>query len=171
MQLFYHRLTKHARKVINTSLGDRKLDVKKINAYFLIQAIEKEKGSLGKLIIENLSLREKIEKNKEKVEITIFDVLVKSFKLASAGGGLYIGTEHLVQGFLFALIEKQEKLYNKILVPKKLESIGKKNDALSNFSGRSLPPEFFGEINSMINNFLSSGNQKISGEENFLKSF
>ena len=162
MRLFYHRLTKNARKVINTSLDNQKLDAKKTNAYFLIQAIEKEKGSLGKLIIENLSLREKIEKNRKKVEITVFDVLVKSFKLASVGNGLYIGTEHLVQGFLSALIEKQEKVYNKILVPKKLKNIGKKNDSLSNFSGRSLPPEFFGEINSMINSFLSSGNQRIS---------
>jgi ATP-dependent Clp protease ATP-binding subunit ClpC len=171
MQILYHRLTRRAKNVFDELTRTQGENLKKIKAGNLIQILEKEKGSLGKIIVDNLSLTDKILRNKKNIEINFFDVLSKAFKLAAVNKSYYVGTEHLIQAFLSLLTEKQRTLSLEIFSDNNKPSNKKRKSYHSNFSGPSVPPEFFGEINSMINNFLSPGNQKSSPENDLLKNF
>lgn len=174
MQTFYHRFTRHAIAAIESCNENNSADLKTASAFSLIPAISRQKGSLGRLLLKNSSLAEKIEKNKNKIEVTVFEVLIKAFKLASANASHYIGTEHLIQGLLAILAEKQERFSKKTFFSDEAggidEDCRQENGKIFDFMRQPLPPEFFGEINAMINNFLSSGEQKISGHS-LLKNF
>ena len=164
----YKRLTRNlcstiaqAKKIQNTG------NLNKINALVLLQIIATLKGSLGKTLIESLNIKlPKMPKNsfhtpeKSKM-VPASRILSIASRIAYFSRSPYVGTEHLVYGFmsipkLSGLFEPKKGLGDKIL------NVGKKGASY---------PDFFGEAHSLIDNFFATegvlGNQK----ESFLTTY
>ena len=179
MQVLYHRLTNHAKNCLDNILSKNNLPFEKINGALLLWEIKKENGSLGSLIIKNLDIVEKLKKNKMEIKIPLSEVLLRSFKSALFGGQFLVGTDNFVYSFLSILIERDPSLSKKILPLNKLDKNSLQNKEMPNFHpnnfnnsglGKNIPPEFFGEINTLINSFLFPTQRKNTSEE-FLKNF
>lgn len=162
------RLTSHAKNVIEKARKESKeKDLKKINSIFLVKPLMNQKGSLGKIITQsfgfsakNFLAQEKIIKNNR---TTAFDILVRAFQIASSSKSPYVGTEHIVHALL-AIFGKDKKIDSM----KFFQSNAAKEDGEKNFN-KSLPPDFFQEINSLINSFFS--NQQKGGSSSCFDSF
>ncbi|MDZ7612243.1 MAG: ATP-dependent Clp protease ATP-binding subunit [Candidatus Moranbacteria bacterium] len=160
------RLTRNAKEALEKSkkLGGSS-DIKKINALFLLKSLSSQKGSLGKVILQNMkpsgkNLLTKQEINKRNTRITAYDVLIKAYQVANLSQTPFVGTEHLFHALLSLLAQKEKTLFNKYFKKgfSNLPGSGKTNG--ENHGHQFNSPDFMGEMNSLIENFFSSGGDK-----------
>jgi len=106
------RLTKNAQSTIETARqASHQSQLKEINIFFLINAILKQRGCLGKLVLESRFSSKKQPIANKKITASVFDALVKAGQIALQTRSPFIGTEHLAQACLSFL--------DKIKTPKK----------------------------------------------------
>ena len=156
------RFTKNARmaisklKQINSS---KKLT--SIDARLFIQALLKQEGSFGKTILETTLSRNillKFNKDKcinlplKKDFLSAQDIVNRATKTAFLGKSSFVGTEHLAN----EILEIPE--ISKSIIKKKVVLRSKKDDTANSEkmpSGNASPNDFFGELNSIIENFFN----------------
>lgn len=159
------RFTKNARSAIaelKRLTSSKKLT--SIDAKLFIQALLKQEGSFGKTILEttlskNALVKFKNRKNTtlplKKDVLTAQDVINKATKNAFLSKSSFIGTEHLAN----EILEIPEVSKN-IIAGKKPNDPTKKSGSgiQGNSTGKnSSQNDFFGELNSIIENFFSPG--------------
>ncbi|MFO7807325.1 MAG: ATP-dependent Clp protease ATP-binding subunit [Candidatus Moraniibacteriota bacterium] len=160
------RMTKNALEALNKSKKmSNSVNFKKINALFLLKAIANQKGSLGEIVLKNSGLSVKSlpanqEIKKRKIAINAHEVIIKSHQIASASQTPFVGTEHLFHALLSLLATKEKNFFRKHF---KKNSGGatlnkKQENSFGEHTGGS--HDFMGEMNSLIENFFSTGNSK-----------
>ncbi len=156
------RFTKNAQLAIATLKqinSSKKLT--SIDARLFIQALLMQKGSFGKTILEttlpkNILIKfeneKQIQLTSKKNTLTAQDIINKATKKAFLGKSSFIGTEHLAN----EILEIPE--ISKNIVKRKMRVSSKKGTG--NFSDNSIGKnasqnDFFGELNSIIENFFN----------------
>jgi len=147
----------------------KKRQLGQINASTILQAITNQKGSFGKMILESFGFNSSRVKKENFPDFSGLELIKKSLQLALKSKSPYIGTEHLVYSALNSNPEKFQKMtaeiFNKKLsknsrpsestkkegeIPEEAESKKKNWETLN----------FIGEVNSFLENFLNSSNNK-----------
>jgi ATP-dependent Clp protease ATP-binding subunit ClpC len=164
------RLTKNALQVLEkTKKASGHSSLKKVNALFLLKTLSSQKGSLGKTILETISINPKKFltnqqiKNK-KIKVNVYEVVIKAHQTAKASQTPFVGTEHLFYA-LFSLLSQKEKtlLHNyfpkdKLAPPSQKTKMSKNNG--DQFGKGFQTPDFMGDMNSLIDNFFPSKNKQ-----------
>jgi len=156
-QYFTHNAQKaitHSKKLAN------QINLKKVRATDIINAIIEKEGCYGKNIITSLnqSLKKKaIEKLKKGSKLSASNLILHATEIAYASHSNLVGTEHLVQAFI------------EIELSKDLEKISIKNSQRD--SNNQTPEEIQKEINSMLNELLPNGPLKTRKSINILKTY
>ncbi|MFW5885052.1 MAG: AAA family ATPase [Patescibacteria group bacterium] len=164
------RLTKNALQVLEkTRKVSGNSDLKKINALFLLKALSSQKGSLGKTILETVSINPKKFltnqqiKNK-KIRVNVYEVVIKAHQTAKTSQTPFVGTEHLFHALLSLLSRKEKILLHKYFPTDKHFVPPQKTKMSKNNGGRSgrgfQTPDFMGDMNSLIENFFPSENKQ-----------
>lgn len=141
-------------------------NIKDIDGIFLLKSILSQKGSFGNNIAKmtNAQLEKAASGSKiKKMGVTIHEIVVKSFRIASQTKNSYVGTEHLLQVIRTEL-------------EKKSESLEKKSPTTPLFSSRLGGPnpsgeDFFGEMNMMLENFLLGTRRQKQKKTGFISNY
>ncbi len=102
------RFTKNVQTVFKkVKKGKQKINLEKINSFLIIENIASHKNCFGKIILDSLELdkkqiiKEKDRLKKTKTPIpTALDLIKSAAHIAYLSKSSYIGTEHLVYGFV-----------------------------------------------------------------------
>lgn len=158
MNSLNNRLTKNAREIIETcqSLSKEK-NLKKINSLLVLKALVAQKGSLGNTIARSLKIStakvaKLLAKSRNKNPISVYDVLIKAFRLAAAAKSPFVGTEHLIYGLL--TINQEAKTLVDQTYMENSDPLAINESELMNQNNAEIG-DFLGEINMMIDNFFS----------------
>lgn len=173
LELISQRLTKNAKKVLEAvnHLSQEK-DWRKIDSILLLKNILETKNSLGGIILK------KYFQNKKnfpgKTDFSVFQVVSEALRIAVFTKNSYVGTEHLVNGFL--ILQEKKRTKNNPQNQERLQILNQtsKNDPFladfPNSNANHSQPDFLQDLNSLINNFFS--NQNDSGKNShFLEKF
>lgn len=144
----------HSKKVTN------QIDLKKVKATDVINAIIEKEGCYGKNIITSLdtTLKKKaIKKLKKGSKLSASKLILHAVEIAYSSRSNLVGTEHLVQAFI------------EIELSKELEKINLHNSQRN--SNNQTPDEIQKEINNMLNELLPGGQLKNVQKNNILKTY
>ncbi len=172
-----NRLTKNAQNVLERAQQDsQQEDLSKINALLMLKPIHEQKGSLGNILMKTLiSNPDKIiyEKNLPNIKLSIAEVLVKSFQLASSTNSPFVGTEHLLQSLLLLLSEKDKKIFDIYFKKNASDNAYSKKQNSDKPVNRIPTPnnDFFQDINSIMESFLAPQGKKNNKRQSFLNDF
>lgn len=169
----HKRFSKNVRLILSQIKKQAKeTQLGKVDAFEVIKKISAQKGSLGKTMLKSLNVEvEKIDSSYKKLpsreKISANELLKIASKAAYLSNSPYVGTEHLVHAF-FSLSQNISLTKSPVAQKKSfgfpsLDSTNKRE----NFDR----PDFFGEVNSIIENFFApegaSGFKKESALKNF----
>ncbi len=160
----HKRFSKNARQAIEQVKNKTKQkNLKTIDAFFLVEEIRQKRGCFGRMIIQSLEDNKEVTFSKNK--LTASEMIHQATKITLATTSNYIGTEHLVWGYLSHPKNEKSILKNSRMKMKQDVPMDDIFD-IEKGSGQS-SGEMFGEIHSMIDNFFSAphlkGNEKKSG--------
>jgi ATP-dependent Clp protease ATP-binding subunit ClpC len=157
----YQYFTQNAKTAINHSKKTtNQMDLKKIKATDIINAIIEKDGCYGKNIITSLDapLKKKaIEKLKKGSVLSAAKLILSAVEIAYASHSNLVGTEHLVQAFIEMELSKE------------LENLSLQNSRRN--SNNQTPDEIQKEINNMLNELLPGGQLRNVQKNNALKTY
>ncbi len=169
-----NRLTKNAQTVLEkVQQSSKRNDLNEVNSLFLIKPLSEQKGSLGNILMKTLvsDIDEMLsKKNLSNTKVSVAEVLMKSFQIASSSNSSFVGTEHLFHALLLLLAEKDQDSF---------KTYFEKNSKKITFNKKSVPkkptnkipnPEFFQDMNSIMDSFLSPQGKK-NKKQSFLNDF
>lgn len=157
----YKYFTQNAKKAITHSKRiTKQVDLKKIKATDIINAILEKEGCYGKNIITSLdsTLKKKtIEKLKKGSKLSASNLILHATEIAYASHSNLVGTEHLVQAFI------------EIELSKELKKISPHNSQHNN--DNQTPEEIQKGINNMLNELLPKGHLRTTKKNNSLETY
>lgn len=173
LELISQRLTKNAKKALEgvNRLSQEK-DWRKIDSLLLLKNILEIKNSLGGIILKKYFQNKK--NFPEKTNFSVFQVVSEALRIAVFTKNSYVGTDHLVNGFLILQEKKGTKInpQNKER-PQILNKNFKDDSFILDFStpnSNHSQPDFLQDLNSLINNFFSNQNNS-NKNSHFLEKF
>lgn len=173
LDLISQRLTKNAKKALKeVSHLSQEKDWRKIDSILLLKNILETKNSLGGIILKKFFQNKK--NFPEKTDFSVFQVVSEALRIAAFNNNSYVGTEHLVNGFLVLQEKKRVKInpenQERLQI---LDQNSKKASFFPDFlisNANHSQPDFLQDLNSLISNFFSNQNDS-NKNFNFLEKF